>query len=1132
MHPGPRNTLFARSLERATSGLNFMKRRKDSKAPIDVVGATTLSQSGVASEGYAPRSRRIPAAAIAARLVQAVRNGGAHDMMFIARSENQAEEVSISFKHFMPQTQVILLPPWDCLPYDRIEPSRESMGRRATALLALAKPANGRARLVVMSPEAALQRIPPAESIAKAFTYLAIGDHVDVDAFCNRLVRHGYLMDDRVDEPGEFALLGQGIEVFPSGAPHPYRILIERGVVDSIRSYNPGSQRTDECFENITLAPSTEVLECRSAPVEPTEAQCMEMQMVGAGFKLNTIFELLPHAPVAVEASVDERFDAAIALIDDARRMRDRQQGRKPTAERFYLDRPTLDKQLAKRRMNLDLQGLSSTPDFIVEINPARAMANFIADQVQAGRRVAVAGPSPDLDRMVRALQRHLTLDVGDVESWAAALGAEPATLVSLDVDIDGGFVDEMAALAVVSAADVFGTRLNPGDRGAPSLAQEPELRIGDVVLHEDHGIAVLRDLETVEVEGNVTDTVRLEYHGGATILAPVEEFGRIWRYGADEDAVTLDRLKGDGWAKRRAQLDIEIAEAAQHLIRLAAERESTGARALKPPRVPYARFAARFPYPETADQADAIAAVIADLSSGKAMNRLICGDVGFGKTEVALRAAAVVALNGLQVAVVAPTTVLARQHFETFSRRFEGTEVSVALLSRVVGDAQSRKVKAGLADGSFRIVVGTHAIAAKDVTFADLGLLIIDEEHRFGVKLKQTLRGLGQKLHVLSMSATPIPRTLAAAMVGVQEASLLSTPPARRRPVRTELAPFDRASLKTALTREHRRAGQSFCVVPRIEDIEPTLAELRKLVPDLSVLVAHGDMNPSEMDEAIVTFANGDGDILLSTNIIENGLDVPRANTIVVFRADRFGMAQLHQLRGRVGRGRLQGLAYLLTEAGKEISPETRSRLSTLLAFDRLGSGFAISARDLDLRGAGDLVGEEQAGHMKLIGLGLYQRLLARAVDKVRGSNAGSTFETEIELQFSGTLAFDYAPEPVVRLNLYSRLQRFETLAEIDAFAEELEDRFGKPPPETTMLIDLARLKLAAVNAGISKIGAGPVAIAIEFVTPGSTSYGRLAQRPDCVRRQGRLIFKIATQPGPQRLAAVQELVLDAGAL
>jgi len=1094
-----------------------------------VVGSTTLSESGLPSQDHPARSPRIPAAAIAARLVQAVRHGGADDLIFIARSESQAEEVSISFKQFMPQTQVILLPPWDCLPYDRIQPSRESMGRRATALLALAKPANDCARLVVISPEAALQRVLPVDAIAKAFTSLSIGDRVDVEAFRDQLVARGYLMDDRVDEPGEFALLGQGIEVFPSAAPHPYRILIERGVVDSIRSYNPMSQRTDECFETITLAPSTELLEHRSAPAEPAEAQCMELQMAGAG-QLISVFELLPRARVAAGVAVDERFDAAIALIDDARRMRDRQQGRKPSPERFYLDRTTLDQQLAQRRIDLDLKGLSSTPHFTLEISPSRAMANFIAAQTQAGLRVALAGPSADLDRMIRTLRRHLTLDVGDADSWVAVLGAEAGALAMIDVDIENGFVDEKAALAVISAVDVFGTRLNREHHGAPSLAQEPELRIGDVVLHEDHGIAVLRDLETIDVEGKITDTVRLEYHGEATLLAPVEEFGRIWRYGAEEEAVTLDRLKGGGWAKRRAQLDLEIAETAEQLVRLAAERQKAGARAFNPPRPAYARFAARFPYPETADQTEAIAAVIADLSSGRAMNRLICGDVGFGKTEVALRAAAVVALNSCQVAVVAPTTVLARQHFETFSRRFEGTGVSVALLSRVVGDAESRRIKAQLADGALRVVVATQAIATKDVSFADLGLLVIDEEHRFGVKLKQTFRGLGQKLHVLSMSATPIPRTLAAAMVGVQETSLLSTPPARRRPVRTELAPFDRASIKTALMREHRRAGQSFCVVPRIEDIESTLADLRKLVPDFSLLVAHGDMKSSEMDDAIVRFANGDGDILLSTNIIENGLDVPRANTMVVFRADRFGMAQLHQLRGRVGRGRTQGLAYLLTEPGKEIPPETRSRLSTLLAFDRLGSGLAISARDLDLRGAGDLVGEEQAGHMKLIGISLYQRLLARAIDKVRG-NARSTVEPEIELEFSGSFPSDYVPEPVVRLNLYSRLQRVQSIAEVDAFAEELEDRFGKPPPETTALIDFARLKLAAVNAGISRIGAGPLAIAIEFATDDSPYYSRMAKRRDCDRSEGRLLFKIATQAGPARLAAAHELVLSAGA-
>jgi transcription-repair coupling factor (superfamily II helicase) len=1043
--------------------------------------------------------------------------------MVVARSEGQAEEVAISFRQFEPEAQVIVLPPWDCLPYDRVDPSRESMGRRAEALVAMSKPAGSQARLVVMSPESALQRILPVGEIAKAFISISEGEHVDLEALRDRLLSSGYLLDDRVDEPGEFALLGQGIDVFSPGTQQPYRILLEKGVVASIRFYNPVTQRTHDAVERVMLAPATELLDCAALGADSAPAQSMETRMLAAARSLTSVFEILPGIPIMLAPQADDRFDAAIALINDARDTRDKHNGRAPSTERFYLDRPALDAELRHRRLELEVKGVGPTPNFIVEVNPSRAAAEFVSQKLQQGTRIVLAGSWSELDRLAKTLSRRLKLQAGVAESWAQALNTESGSVVKIDFDIGEGFIDDDNKLAVVATADVFGTRLSTAIREHATLADEPELRIGDVVLHKEHGIAVLRALETVEVEGVPTDTVRLEYQGGASLLVPVDEFGRIWRYGAEEGAVTLDRLKGNGWVKRRAQLEVEIEQAAKNLVRLAKERGEGGARVFNPPSGEYARFTAKFPYPETADQAAAIASVIGDLSSGRAMNRLICGDVGFGKTEVALRAAAVVALNGGQVAVIAPTTVLARQHFETFSRRFP--DLNVALLSRLVGNTDAKRIKAGLGDGLIRIVIGTQAVAAKDVVFADLALLIIDEEHRFGVKLKQMLRGLAPRLHVLSMSATPIPRTLAGAMVGVQDASLLATPPARRRPVRTELAPFDPASVKTALIREHRRAGQSFCVVPRIEDIKPTMAKLRKLVPELAMLVAHGDMDASEMDEAVVRFANGGGDILLSTNIIENGLDVPRANTIIVLRADRFGIAQLHQLRGRVGRGRAQGSAYLLTEPGKEIAPETRSRLSTLLAFDRLGSGFAISARDLDLRGAGDLVGEEQAGHMKLIGLSLYQRLLAQAVEKVKGTSR-QTQEPDVDLGFSGAFPVDFVPEPVVRLNLYSRLQRLEKAAEIDDFADELEDRFGALPPEATALLDLARLKVAAASAGIVKIGAGPTGIAIEFAHPKGGPAKRLARHSNCTASKGRLIFEIATPSGPERLRVTYDLV------
>lgn len=1094
----------------------------------EVVGAAAPASGGLPPQSALEKhGKSPPASALAARLVDLVGEAQAEGVFFLARGEHEAEEIAHSFAGMMSNAETILLPPWDCLPYDRVSPSRESMGRRASALCAMAEKAEG-PRLVVLSPEAALQRILPPADIAEGFTEIQAGTVLDLAEFEARLQACGYVLDERVDEPGEAALMGQVVDVFSPDASRPVRLLLDQtGTITGIRFYDPVTQRTDEPVERVRLAPA-----CELAPQSPEDraeaaGRGMEERIVASEKALSTVFALMPKAKIIHDAEIEERLRAAIDLCDDARRARDTQKGRKASKEEFYLGWTEWRKLSLKRASAIAVEGLDMLPAFLLDRDPVKAAAEFIGEATEDGFRVAICALSGELDRLGKALTRRLKRKPEAVAGWNALFEAPAGAFLQAELDLAHGFIDRSARLAVLTPLDVYGARLQKSTgRSAVSLTSEPELRIGDVVLHEDHGVAVLRALETIETEGRMQDVVRLEYHEGATLLAPVEEFGRIWRYGAEEDAVSLDRLKGDGWTKRRAEVSAEIAETATKLVALAAERQNARVEPMAPPRGTYARFAARFPYPETPDQTAAIESVLDDLGSGTVMNRLVCGDVGFGKTEVALRAAAVVALNGRQVAVVAPTTVLARQHFETFSRRFEGTGVSVTLLSRGVSTAEAKQAKEGLAAGSVGIVIGTQAIAAKDVRFHDLGLLVIDEEHRFGVKLKEQLRGLSSRLHVLSMSATPIPRTLAGAMVGVQEASLLSNPPARRRPVRTELAPFDPASVKTALLREKRRDGQSFCVVPRIADIEPTAAILAKLVPELSVLTVHGDMDAGTMDDAMMRFAHGEADILLSTNIIETGLDVPRANTILVWRADRFGMAQLHQLRGRVGRGRAQGSACLLTEAEQEVSAETRSRLSTLLAFDRLGSGLAISARDLDLRGAGDLVGEEQAGHMKLIGVSLYQRLLARAVNEKRGEGEELVFEPEITLEMAGSFPADYVSEAIIRLNLYSRLQRLEEQGDIDAFAEEIEDRFGPLPPETQTLLELARLKLAAVEAGIAKLSAGPLALAVEFRHPKTIDWARLERIKDCARSEERLICRRKTEPGENRLETVRALM------
>jgi transcription-repair coupling factor (superfamily II helicase) len=636
----------------------------------------------------------------------------------------------------------------------------------------------------------------------------------------------------------------------------------------------------------------------------------------------------------------------------------------------------------------------------------------------------------------------------------------------------------------------------------------------------------VLQGIESLEagpVGGG--DAVRLGFAKDATLLVPATGMDRIWRYGADAGAVTLDRLEGGAWEKRRAALDAELAQTAARLVALARERQAVRVEPIRPPAAAYERFASRFPYPETRDQARAIAAILDDLASGTPMDRLVCGDVGYGKTEVALRAAAAVALSGRQVAIVAPTTVLVRQHLQTVQRRFAGLGIEVGHLSRLVTPAEAKGVKAGLADGSIRVVVGTHALGGEGVAFEDLGLVVIDEEQRFGAGVKARLRELGRAANVLTLTATPIPRTLQGALVGLQGLSLITTPPARRQPIRTFLAPFDPASMREALMRERRRGGQSFIVCPRIEDIAPIEAQLAGIAPELGVVVAHGKMPVAAMDEAMVRFAGGEGDVLLATSIIESGLDVPRANTMLVWRADRFGLAQLHQLRGRVGRGRARGICYLLTEPGTELPEATRKRLQTLEALERLGAGFAVSARDLDLRGAGELLGEEQAGHVTLVGTGLYQHLLERALRTARGEPV-EDWSPELNLGAPGGIPEVYIPEPEVRLNLYARLARAGTPDEIEALSDEIADRFGPAPEPMAGLFDVTRLRILCRRVGVARVDAGPAAIALTFRPEAGAKSGLAKSGPDLVWKGDRLLCTRPTEDDVARRALAIELL------
>ncbi|MBY0339154.1 MAG: DEAD/DEAH box helicase, partial [Acetobacteraceae bacterium] len=670
------------------------------------------------------------------------------------------------------------------------------------------------------------------------------------------------------------------------------------------------------------------------------------------------------------------------------------------------------------------------------------------------------------------ALRRRLG-PVETVEGWLAIREAPPGAALWLRTALRASFAAD--GCLVVASAEVLPAR-PPGPARLP--VEEAPLAPGDVVIHEDHGMARLQGLARVE-EG---DALRLEFQGGASRLVPVEELPRIWRYGAEAD-VALDRLGSEAWGKRRAEAEAALRGTAGDLVTLLRERAGRSAPVWAPPPRRFARFCAGFAHELTPDQAQAAREVLADLAAGRPMDRLVCGDVGFGKTEIALRAAAAVALAGGQVAVLAPTTVLARQHLGAFARRFAPLGLAVAGLSRLTPAREARQIRDGLRDGVLPVVVGTQAILARATRFARLGLVIVDEEQRFGARQKATLRALAEGGHVLAMTATPIPRSMQGAMLGLQSLSVLETPPARRRPVSTVVATLDDALLGEALRREDRRGGQSFVVAPRIEELPALRARLRGLVPRLRVAEAHGEMPAAAADDAMLRFAEGRADILLCTAIIETGLDVPRAGTILICGAERFGLAQLHQLRGRVGRGGARGTCFLLTE-GKP-TPAAARRLKALADESRLGAGFGIAARDLDQRGAGELLGEAQAGHVRRLGLALTRHLLRRALAELRGEAPPDAAETTLNLPLPAFLPEDYVAEAGLRVALHARIAAAEGDEALDDIAGEMADRFGAPPPEAEALLLRARLRRRAARLGVTRLDCGPLAVAASFAGP-----------------------------------------------
>ena len=754
------------------------------------------------------------------------------------------------------------------------------------------------------------------------------------------------------------------------------------------------------------------------------------------------------------------------------------------------------------------------------------------------GKRVIVAAFTPGArERLVTLLAEHELRDTRRIDSFteAQALPAETAAFAVLGVE--QGF--ETADLAVIGEQDILGDRLvrprRKARRAADVITEATSLGVGDFVVHADHGIGRFDGLTTITALGAPHDCLEIAYAEGAKLYLPVENIELLTRYGSADGVVQLDRLGGVAWQTRKARLKQRIRAIAAELIKVAALRQLRQAPAITPPHGEFDEFVARFPYGETEDQTASIATVLEDLASGKPMDRLVCGDVGFGKTEVALRAAFVAALSGFQVAVVVPTTLLARQHFATFAERFKGLPVRIAQASRLVAAKELAAVKAGIKEGTIDIVVGTHALLGKSIAFKRLGLLVVDEEQHFGVVHKERLKQLREDVHVLTLTATPIPRTLQLALSGVRELSLITTPPVDRLAVRTFISPFDPVIVREALRRERYRGGQSFYVVPRIADLEEVAEFLTEQTPELKVARAHGQLASSTLEDVMTAFYDGKYDVLLSTAIVESGLDIPNANTLIVHRADMFGLAQLYQLRGRVGRSKARAYAYFTTPNGQRLTEGAEKRLKVLQSLDTLGAGFSLASHDLDIRGAGNLLGEEQSGHIQEVGFELYQSMLEEAVAALKGGDLGETqdqWSPQISLGAAVLIPEAYVGDLQVRLGLYRRLSTLDKRPDIDAFAAELVDRFGELPEEVRHLLDVVEIKGLARQAGLQQVDAGPKGAVIafrknQFANPEGLvafmqkSRGGVRMQPD-----HKLVFKADWDLPEARLKGVRALV------
>jgi transcription-repair coupling factor (superfamily II helicase) len=1097
------------------------------------------------------------------------------------------ERLETELAFFIPRdVPVLAFPDYETLPYDRFSPHPDIISQRLRTLATLPRLARG---IVLADLPTALQRLPPRSFIDAHSLSLAVGEELDLEAFRLRLTAAGYASVPQVGTPGEFAIRGSLFDLFPMGSDAPLRIDLDDRRIDSIRSFDAETQRTVGRLERIELLPAREfslapdsIRDFRRRFRTRFEGDLTRMPVyrdVGEGIApagieyflplffdtTATLFDYLPGSAVlalpanaaealasalrAIEERYEEhRYDIEHPVLAPAEVFLDAQQWLALARERPHAELAVASDVSGADELLQSVVATSDAPDLRLDLRRDDSTAAFAAALRSSGSRVLLAAESPGRRELLLDVLRPHRLEPKIVSGWTEFLTSGASLAVAVAPLVSGVALAE-PPITIYAEQQLFGERARQdrrrrrSDRDPARIIQQlADLRPGAPVVHEDYGVGRYRGLTTMETGGMTAEFLVLEYADGDRLYVPVQALERVSRYtGAPAETAPLHRLGGDQWQKARQRAAARIHDAAAELLDVYSRRATRPGFEFPVDEQQLKAFEQGFPFEETADQLATIRQVIDDLQSPRPMDRVVCGDVGFGKTEVALRAAFVAAQAGRQVALLVPTTLLAQQHHQTFADRFADWPVKVELLSRFRAGPQSRATLEGLAGGTVDIVIGTHRLLQPGVRFKDLGLLIIDEEHRFGVRDKERLKQMRAEVDVLTLTATPIPRTLNLALGGLRDLSLIATPPAARLSIKTFVAEWNAPMVREACLRELRRGGQVYFVHNSVDTIARAAEQLSALVPEARIVVGHGQMRERELEQVMLDFYHRRSNVLVCTTIIESGIDVPTANTIVIDRADRFGLAQLHQLRGRVGRSHHQAYAYLIAPPRNAMTGDAAKRLEAIESLEDLGAGFVLATHDLEIRGAGELLGEEQSGQIQEIGFALYMDLLERAVAALRAGRQPELERPlhhgpEIELHVPALLPDSFLPDVHARLVMYKRISGVGSDAELDDLQTEIVDRFGLLPEPAKNLLRIARLRTAAGALGVERLDVGPGSGSLVFgadtpVDPGALIL--LVQRSGrTMRFEGstRLRFTGDFQEPEDRFAAAQELLTRVG--